>query len=62
MKCAERFGSNYRSIGNLNSTQMIQLLSLPAEETEKFIVAKKAENNPVEDMTVKNLKAEIPNF
>ena len=47
---------------DLNSSQMIELLSLPAEETEKFIAAKKAENNPVEDMTVKNLKAEIPNF
>lgn len=58
MRCAERFG-NSKSILNLNSTQMIQLLSLPAEETEKFIDAKKAENNPVEDMTVKNLREEV---
>ena len=58
MRCAERFG-NSKSILNLNSTQMIQLLSLPAEETEKFIEAKKAENNPVEDMTVKNLRDEV---
>ena len=58
MRCAERFG-NSKSILNLNSTQMIQLLSLPAEETEKFIAAKKAENNPVEDMTVKNLRDEV---
>lgn len=44
MNIAERFGANYQSIGNLNSTQMIALLSLPdAEETEKFIAEKAAE-------------------
>ena len=41
MNCAERFG-NSATLRNLNYSQMIQLLSLPAEETEKFIVAKKS--------------------
>jgi hypothetical protein len=58
MKCAERF-SNYASIRNLNPTQMIALLALPETETETFIEQKKAEGNPVEDMTVKTLRDEI---
>ena len=58
MRVAQRFG-NYESIRNLNYTQMVQLLSLPAEETEKFIAEKAAEGKPVEEMTVKNLREEI---
>ncbi len=58
MKCAERFG-NFQTSGNLNSSQMVELLALPAEETEKFIAEKAAEGNPVEDMTVKKLRAEV---
>ena len=38
---------------------MVELLALPTEETEKFIAAKAAENNPVEDMTIKNLRDEV---
>ena len=42
MQCAERF-QNVKSIADLNSTQMIALLSLPdAAETEKFIAEKAA--------------------
>lgn len=59
MKIAERFGSNSQSIGNLNYTQMVQMLSLPAGEEEKFIEEKTAEGKAVEDMTVKTLRAEI---
>lgn len=52
MQCAERYG-NFQSIGNLNSTQMIALLSLPsAEETEKFIEEKAAEGKRVADEIV----------
>ena len=49
MKCAERF-RNLQSIGDLNSTQMIALLSVPAEDTEEFIQAKIAEGKAVADM------------
>lgn len=64
MACAERFGysSNSqlrKSISVLGSTQMIAMLALPADETEAFIEAKAAEGTPVEDMTVKKLRAEI---
>ena len=58
MKCAERF-SNFATLQDLNYSQMVQLLSLPADETEKFIAAKKAENKPVEEITVKQLREEI---
>ena len=44
MDCAERYGKTEINF-TLNSTQMIALLSLPdAEETEKFIAEKAAEN------------------
>lgn len=58
MKCAEQF-SNYASIRNLNPTQMIALLALPEGDTEAFMEQKKAEGNPVEDMTIKTLRQEI---
>ena len=46
MRCAERFG-NFQTSGNLNSSQMVELLALPAEETEKFIAAKKVEGQEI---------------
>ena len=58
MRCAERFG-NFQTSGNLKFYQMVELLALPAEETEKFIAEKTAEGNPPEDMTVKQLRAEV---
>ena len=58
MKCAKHF-SNLATSQHLKPSQMIELLALPAEETEKFIAEKAAENNPVEDMTVKNLREEV---
>ena len=51
MACAERFGNSPTS-ANLNQSQMIEMLALPAGETEKFIEEKAAEGTPVEDMTV----------
>lgn len=58
MKCAERFG-NLATLQDLNPSQTIALLALPESETETFIEQKKAEGNPVEDMTVKTLREEI---
>lgn len=43
MKCAERFGKAATS-RDLNQSQMIELLALPAGEEEKFIEQKAAEN------------------
>lgn len=44
-------------MSNLNSTQMIALLSLPdAEETEKFIAEKAAEGKQVDEMTIRQLR------
>ena len=59
MRVAERFGANSETSRNFKLSQMVELLALPAEETEKFIASKAAENNPVEDMTVKNLRDEV---
>ena len=57
--CANRFAENRKLISDLNPTQVITLLALPEAETENFIEQKKAEGNPVKDMTVKTLKQEI---
>lgn len=63
MRVAERFGNrNLSSDLKLNQSQLIAMLSLPAGEEENFIAEKAAEGNPVEDMTVKNLKAEIADY
>ena len=58
MDCAKKF-SNLQTSATLNYSQMVAMLSLPAEETEKFIEEKAAEGNPVEDMTVKKLRDEV---
>ena len=58
MQCTERFGNtSLKTL--LNQTQMIELLALPADETEQFIEAKAAEGNPVENMTIKTLREEV---
>lgn len=61
MKCAERFGKS-ATLRDLNYGQMIQILSLPAGEEEKFIAEKAAEGTPVEDMTVKTLRDEVSKY
>lgn len=62
MKCSERF-ANAVSMRDLQSTQMITLLSLPdAEETEKFIAEKAAEGKKVDEMTIKQLREEIAEY
>lgn len=61
MHCAERF-ANSETSRNLNFSQMVTLLKLPAAETEKFIEEKAAEGKPVEDMTVKKLREEVKQY
>ena len=61
IQCAERFG-NVRTSAHLKSSQMIELLRLPEDETEAFIEAQAAAGTPVEDMTVKKLRAEIADW
>jgi hypothetical protein len=58
MQVSERFG-NTPLTAHLNQTQMIEMLALPESETEKFIEQKKNEGTPVEDMTIKTLRAEV---
>ena len=58
MQCSERFG-NMPSKALFSQTQMIEMLALPAAETETFIEAKTAEGNPVENMTIKTLREEV---
>lgn len=58
MAVARRFG-NSDTYPNLNYSQMVAMLSLPAEETEKFIAEKTAEGNPAENMTIKELREEV---
>ena len=61
MRVAERFGK--LSINaQFNSTQMIVMLSLPERETEKFIAEKAAAGTPVENMSVKTLRAEVKDW
>ena len=66
MQIAERFSNRVSihdfDISTFKLTQLIALLSLPEGEEEKFIEQKAAEGNPVEDMTVKNLRAEIKKY
>ena len=61
MQCYERF-SNLSTSKDLNLSQMTELLSLPAEQTQEFIEAKEAEGKPVEDMTVRTLRKEIDDW
>lgn len=61
MAIANRF-SNSQTFGNLGYSQMVQMLTLPAGEEEKFIEEKAAEGNPIENMTIKTLREEIAKY
>lgn len=61
MRVAERFGKLNIDV-QFQSTQLITMLALPEGEEEKFIAEKKAENNPVEEMTVKKLRDEVAKY
>lgn len=56
MQCAERFET---MTAELSSSQMFEMLALPAAEAQEFVETKAAEGKPVEDMTVKALRQEI---
>lgn len=66
MKCWERFGkqtsTDYATSRNLSSSQMFELIALPPSAEEEFRVQKEAEGNPVENMTIKELRKEIANY
>ncbi len=61
MRVAERFGNSNTS-WKFNSSQMWEMLALPAEETEKFIAEQTANDNPVEDMSVRELKTKVAQY
>ena len=50
------------TLKNLNQSQLIALLSVPAEDTEKFIEEKLAEGKAAADMTIKQLREEIKSW
>ena len=58
MQCAERFGKNEINFA-FSSTQMIAMLALPEDDTQKFIEEHDTAGSPVQNMTVKNLRSEI---
>ena len=61
MQVAERF-SKVSTSRLFSQSQMMEMLSLPEVETEKFIEQKASEGTPVEDMTVKKLREEIKKY
>ena len=61
IQIAKRF-SNTQTSAVFSQSQMVELLRLPAEETEKFIAEKAAEGTPVENMTVKQTREEIQKY
>ena len=61
MRVAERFGK-IKIDFNFGSTQMIQMLSLPEGEEEKFIEEQAAAGRVVAEMSVKTLRVEIQKY
>ena len=64
MRIVERWGANRKStsdfdISTFNQTQLMELLALPEGDEQKFIAEKAAEGNPADQMTIKQLRAEI---
>ena len=58
MQVYNRFGIS-RIDTAFGSTQLIALLSLPEGDEQKFIAEKAAEGNPADQMSVKQLRAEV---
>ena len=61
MAVAERF-SKVTSKSLFSQTQMVEMLSLPEVETEKFIEQKALEGTPVDAMPIKKLREEIKKY
>ena len=58
IQCAERF-EKVAPARELNSTQMMELLSLPAPQVEGFFEKQETAGTPVKNMTKRELRAEI---
>lgn len=58
IQCAKRF-KDVAPARHLNSTQMMELLALPAPQTEKFFETNETAGTPVKDMTKKRLRTAI---
>lgn len=58
MQCAKRF-KDVAPARQLNSTQMMELLALPAPETEEFFETNAMSGTPVKDMTKTKLRVAI---
>ena len=61
MQCAKRF-SDVALAKHLNDTQMMELLALPAPQTDAFFKAKEEEGRLVRNMTKKVLRSEIKSW
>lgn len=67
MQIAERFGKKsdsqeWQTSAVLNQSQMVEMLSLPEGEEEKFIAEQAAEGRIVAEMSVKTLRVEIQKY
>lgn len=61
MQCAKRF-ADVAPAKHLNDTQMMELLALPAPQTDAFFKAKEEEGRLVRNMTKKVLRSEIKSW
>ena len=63
---ADRFSNatlmSHFDVSTFKPTQLIALLALPEGEEDKFIEQKAAEGNPADQMTIKQLRAEIQKY
>lgn len=61
MAIAERF-SKVPTSALFSQSQMVEMLSLPEAETEKFIEVRALEGTPVDSMSIKKLREEIKKY
>ena len=61
MAIAERF-SKVPTSALFSQSQMVEMLSLPENETEKFIEVRALEGTPVDSMSIKKLREEIKKY
>ena len=61
IQVADRYGQAGKTldIARFGKSHLIEMLALPADETENFIAEKAAAGTPVEEMTIKQLRDEI---
>ena len=61
IQCADRF-EKVAPARDLNATQMLELLSLPAPQVEDFFEAQETAGMPVKNMSKRELRAEIKDW